>query len=209
MLGTKKLQIVVWMVLLLGLCPTFAQKPSVSAERQALDVIAADILRVGNVPGGIEIIAGCDALKTSALDISGRSTDQALNMLKQTERSLNWEKRSGAYLVTIQAVSSPSIASVYLPGVHLTVRTLSEATDVLLQQEATRQRLAELKMSEAPENLGFASINERETRTIFLPAGTLRDQLDALATTFGKGIWRLDQRECGAGRTFRLSWIAK
>ena len=54
MLGTKKLQIVAWMVLLLGLCPTFAQKPSVSAERQALDVIAADILRVGNVPGGIE-----------------------------------------------------------------------------------------------------------------------------------------------------------
>jgi hypothetical protein len=209
MLGTAKLPILLCTVLLSVLCPVFAQTVPGGPDRPTLDVVTADILRADSVPGGVEIIAGCSILATPTIDVSGKSTDQALNTLKLAEHGLTWEKKGNAYIVTIRAISSPSLASVNLPEAHLTVRTLWEATNVLLQQQAAQQRLAELKLSEAPYTLGFASINERETRTIFLPSRTLRDQLAALATTFGKGIWRLDQRECGSERTFRLSWIAK
>lgn len=114
-----------------------------------------------------------------------------LNALSKTENGVTWIRRDKAIIVTIRSVGSPSIASTDLPGMQVRVRTLSEATDELLQQPTMKSCLSQLKMAAAPDNGGFSSIVERETRSIVVPAGTLRDQLNTLAITFDTlyGAW--------------------
>jgi len=105
--------------------------------------------------------------------------------------------------------ATPSVSSAKLPSLQLRVKTLSEATDILLQQKAMQDHPAALNTTEAPDNIGFSSIRERELRIVSIPPGTLKEDLNTLASAFGAAVWKLDQHDCRGNRTFRLSWIAK
>jgi hypothetical protein len=174
-----------------------------------LDVVVADLLKTARVPGGIEVLRGCNNLDPKPFQVAAVPTSDVLTNLSEIERTLTWQKTGAGYLVTITSAEAPKVASVELPALHLKAKTLAEASDILLQQQATQNRITELKLSEAPDNIGFSSIHERDTRDISLPAGTLREDLNALAVAFGTAIWQLDQRECSGRRSFRLSWIAR
>jgi hypothetical protein len=174
-----------------------------------LDVVAADLLKARDVPGGVEVISGCSAIPLRVFEVGSMPTEGALNILSQSEHSLTWDKKGPAYTVTIRGTATPSVSSAKLPSLQLRVKTLSEATDILLQQRAMQDHLAALNTTEAPDNIGFSSIHERELRIVSLPPGTLREDLNALASAFGAAVWKLDQHDCGGNRTFRLSWIAK
>jgi hypothetical protein len=200
---------VFWALALMGSFTSAAQVATAKSALRSVDVVVADVLKAGNVPGGIEVIAACNELEARAFDVEAARTDNALTILSQEEPRVSWVKRGSTYTVTIKTAASPSVAAAKLPALQLRVKTLSEATDILLQQKALRSHLAELKMSEASSELGFSSIHEREAKIISLPAGTLREDLNALAAAFGTAIWRLDQHDCEGNRAFRLSWIVK
>jgi hypothetical protein len=193
------------------LCASAASAQVVTAKTplRPLDAVVADLLKTARVPGGIEVTRGCDELEPKPFEVATAPTSDALTSLSQVERTLTWQKIGTSYLVTITPVGGPRVASVGLPALQLKAKNLAEASDFLLQQQAVQNRIAELRLSEVPDNIGFSSIHERETRDVSLPAGTLREDLNALATVFGAAIWQLDQRECGGRRSFRLSWIAK
>jgi hypothetical protein len=195
--------------ILLWSSTTLAQGADAKGPLKPLDVIVADLLQASNVPGGIEVLSGCDQLKAKTREPETLTTDAALSVLSEAEHTLAWSKKGNLYSVRIREVDTPSVTSVQLPALQLNVTTLAQATDILLQHQATRNHLARIKMSETTDAIGFSSIHERNTRSISLPAGTLRDDLNAVALAFGKAIWRLDQRECGGDRIFRLSWISK
>ncbi len=176
---------------------------------RALDAAVADLLRKAAVPGGIEVVRDCGQFESKQFEIASGPIGDALASLSQSESRLTWRKIGGSYSVTINSAGVSVLASVEVPALKLRVRTLAEASDTLLQQKAVRQRIADLRLSEAPDNLGFSSLNEQRARDISLPAATFRDDLDAVAAAFGAAIWELDQRQCGDNRTFRLSWISK
>lgn len=201
--------IVLWAIVVMVSALLSAETMPRSVGTQPLDAVASDVLRRGGVPGGVEVITGCESLEPTFIAVDDTNTENVMNVLTKSQNSLSWAKRDKAITVTIRTDGGPSIASTDLPEMQLEVHTLSEATDVLLQQPAVQSRLSQLKMKETIGNVGFSSITEHEARTIVVPAGTLRDQLNALAITFGKAVWLLQQRECGGTRIFQLSWVAK
>jgi len=203
------LQSLSWCFVLLCTCSGTEQIGAANRPLRTVDVVAADVLRAAKVPGGIEVITGCNQFVASSFDVTSGLVDNTLASLSRSDPSLSWYKRGNRYTVTIKGVSAPSLTSAKLPALKMKVKTLSEATDLLLQQKGTQDRIAELKLVGAPDELGFSSIHERDVRQISLPAGTLQDDLNALAAAFGAAVWHLDQRQCGGSRTFRLSWIAK
>lgn len=196
---------------LVVLCTYIGAEQGAAANRplRTVDVVAADVLKAAKVPGGIEVITGCNRFAARPFDVPSGLVDNTLVSLSRSDSSLSWYKRGNRYTVIIKLVSAPSVTSAKLPALQMKVKTLPEATDLLLQQKGTQDRIAELKLVGAPDELGFSSIHERDTRQISLPAGTLQDDLNALAAAFGAAVWHLDQRQCGGSRTFRLSWIAK
>jgi hypothetical protein len=196
-------------VILLCASGDSAQVVTPKTSLRTLDVVVADLLKAARVPGGIEVMRGCNDLESKPFEVATVPISAALTNLSEVERTLTWHKIGAGYLVTITSVGSPRVTSAEIPALQLKAKTLTEASDILLQEQATRNRIAGLKLSEGPSNIGFSSIHDRDRRGISLPAGTLRDDLNALATAFGPAIWQLDQRECGGRRSFRLSWIAK
>jgi hypothetical protein len=176
---------------------------------KAVDILAEDVLKTSKHPGGIELISGCDVPVARALPLESENLDIALTSMAERERHLTWTKTGTAYTVTIQLMKDQGITSVRLPALQMSANTLPEATDKLLQAAAVRERIVSMKLTELTENLGFTSINEGQEHNIGLPAGTLREDLNALATAFGTAIWKLDQRQCGNNRTVRISWIAR
>jgi hypothetical protein len=186
-----------------------AQVPEKRTLVTTVDVVAGNILEASKNPGGVELISGCDIPETKTFNANFENPYAALADAARKENHLTWTKSGSAYTVTIQLTASQSVTSVKLPAMQISATTLSEATDSLLQVSAVRDRVVGMKMTELAENFGFTSINERKTHLIDLPAGTLREDLNALAVAFGSAVWKLDQRECQNTRTFRISWIAK
>jgi hypothetical protein len=177
--------------------------------RTAVDILAEDVLKASKHAGGVELISGCDVPVARALPPESENLDIALTGMAERESHLTWTKTGKAYTVTIQLTGDQSVTSVRLPALQMSANTLSEATDKLLQAAAVRERIAGMNLTELTEDFGFTSINESQAHSIDLPAGTLREDLNALATAFGTAIWKLDQRQCGNNRTVRISWIAR
>jgi hypothetical protein len=186
-----------------------AQTDLSQTSKPTIDGWAEKILRAGKSPGGIELVSGCDVPILKALPEESGDADIALARMAQKEKHLSWRKSGAAYTIVIQLTATQSVAAVKLPAMQVKATTLSQATDTLLQEPAVRDRIAEMKITELAENLGFTSLNEHEAHFINLPAGSLRDDLTGIAAAFGAALWRLDQRECGDSRTLRVSWIAK
>jgi hypothetical protein len=203
------LPLVLYALSVTGARYAYAQAPARQTTGTAVDILAGDILKASKNPGGIELISGCDVPVAKDVPSKSENIDITLAAMAQKEGHLTWTKSGMAYTVTIQLAQSRSVTSVKLPALQMKVKTLSEATDTLLQAPAVRDRIADTKMTEVAEKFGFTSLNEGKTHNIDLPAGTLREDLNLLATTFGAAIWKLDQRECGNSRTIRISWIAK
>jgi hypothetical protein len=173
-----------------------------------LHQVVGDLLRKSNSPGGLEVISGCAAEASKVFTLS-ESVDQTLDALARSEKALTWSKGPGhLYRATIRYSSDVSLSSIHVPARHLQVSNPSFASDLLLQDPAVRSELDKLRLTEAPEDLGFSSIREH-TRAIDLPAGTLGEDLMLLASNFGRAVWQLDQQTCGNTRTFRIVWIVK
>jgi len=193
---------------------TFAQDSGEQIQKKptlntTADSLAGDILKASKNPGGVELILGCDGLGMKTFHPNFENPDAALADIARTESHVTWTKKGSAYTVTIQLAPSQSLTSVRLPALQIRAKTLSQATDSLLNEGPVRERISAMNTSEMTENFGFASINEREMRVIDLPPGTLREDLNVIATAFGSAIWKLDQRECNKSRTFKISWISK
>jgi hypothetical protein len=186
-----------------------AQVPEKRTLDTTADVLAGTILAASKNPGGVELISGCAIPETKTFNANFENPDAALADAAQRENHLTWTKGVSAYTVTIQLTATQRVTSVRLPALQIRAKTLSGATDTLLNEAPVRDRITGMKMTELTENFGSASINERDVRVIDLPAGTLREDLNALAVSFGSAIWKLDQRECENIRTFRISWITK
>lgn len=186
-----------------------AQVPAKRLTSRTVDALAGEILEAGKSPGGIELISGCDTLEPTAFRPDAEGPDAALAEVASREKRMTWVKNGPAYTVTIQLAPVQSIALARLPALQIEAKTLTAATGELLQARAVRDRIAGMNLTELTQNFGFTSVNEGKARTVDLPAGTLREDLNAIAIAFGAAIWKLDQRECGNSRTFRISWIAK
>ena len=203
------LSVLLCSVILLCASGDSAQVVTAKTSLRTLDVVVAELLEAARIPGGIEVMRGCNELESKRFEVATVPISAALTNLSEVERTLTWHKIGPSYLITITSVGSPIVTTVEIPPLQLKGKTLAEASDILLQEQATRNRIAGLKVSEGPSNIGFSSIHDRDRRDISLPADTLRDDLNALAAAFGPAIWQLAQRECGGRRSFRLSWIAK
>ncbi len=196
-------------VTLLSACGSVAQKESAALSLRPVDIVIAELLKAGSVSGGIEVTKGCDQLPGRSFTLTNQPVEDALTNLAQIDQHMTWQKAGRAYSVKVAYTATTEITSTQLPALQLKIRTLSQASEILLAQKALRTRFREFGMVEAPDNIGFSSINEREERDVSLPAGTLRDDLNAVALAFGHAIWQFDQQQCGSSRTFRLSWISK
>jgi len=60
-------------VLIACACCTSAQVTTGKTQARSLDVVAADLLKAGDVPGGVEVISGCSAIPLRAFEVGSMS----------------------------------------------------------------------------------------------------------------------------------------
>src|SRR5579864_3152348 len=121
-----------------------AQVVTPKSPLRPLDAVVADLLRTARAPGGIEVMRGCNELEPKPFEVSAVPTSDALRNLSEIEHTLTWQKKGASYLVTIASVGSPRVTSVELPALRLESKNLEEASEILLQQQATQNRISEL-----------------------------------------------------------------
>jgi hypothetical protein len=76
------------------LCASAASAQVVTAKipLRPLDVVVADLLKTARVPGGIEVMRGCNDLDPKPFEVATVPTSDALTNLSEVERTLTWQK---------------------------------------------------------------------------------------------------------------------
>ncbi len=207
MLRCSIIVVSVWLWIYVQVCTGQTAAPK-SAETN-LDVQVADILHRSRVPGGIEIIRGCETVSDKGSFAVLPEPSQALARLSEFHPHLAWKKIDDAYTVTIRLTQSPSIASITVPKLELKIVTLSAAVDALLREPSVAKKITEMNFRESLIRLGPSSVNEHEPRKLQLPEASLGDDLNRIATVFGAAVWELDQWECQSKRLYGITWISR
>jgi hypothetical protein len=197
-------------MLLLSISMTLhAQTQSSYSRTGKLDDVVGEVLRKSGAAAGLDVITGCGAQESKAFTVSGSSIEESLNGLALSDKTLTWSKAdNNSYRATIRYSSDTPLTAIQVPALHIEAETPMLAANDLFALATVRAQIAKLGYVQSPEEFGFAAIR-RQKRIVDLAAGTLGDDLMALASKFGSSVWQLDQYTCGKTRTFRMNWIAR
>jgi hypothetical protein len=207
MLRYSAIGVSVWLWIYTQVC--LGQTASPKPAETTLDVQVADILHRSRVPGGIEIIRGCESVSDNGSFAVLPEPSQTLARLSEVHPHLVWKKVDNTYTVSIRLTQSPSITSIIIPKIDLKIVTLSAAVDALLQEPSVAKKITEMNFRESLIRLGPSSVNEHELRKLQLREASLGDDLNRIATVFGAAVWELDQWECQGKKLYVITWISK
>ena len=137
--------------------------------------------------------------------------EEGLTQLRSQDNSLQWKAQDDGIVVS-RNFPANSLLDAKLPQVtFLQGEPPEKSTDRLLNLSAVKNRMAELKLTLRPPELGFARlpVDAGSEKPVVLGGLTLRQALNAIARADHPRVWLFQQIACNGRTTVRVQWLVK
>lgn len=198
-------------IFLLCVVLEFMGQAQYAPAQQLVDSIVST-LRAQQKSGGIVEVAGCSpAMAEDSQKSDSGSVNSRFDHLAKTN-AIKWSETGGVYFIWIPSRAAAPLMNLRLSAIVVPDGNLDVASGLIMQNDIFQRELDKSHIRFIDRSLGFSPLpSERSSsgKTVTIPAGTVAEDLNWLASRYPSTVWLFRQTSCEGKQVVSLSWLSR